>query len=136
MQGGLGFLEVGHHLAPFDFGEAAVVVHLLQTLIGILGLFEGGLCRALCALHLRRADAGQHLSLAHRAAFLHVECLQGAAVFEGHVDGLTLFQITRIGVADDAAHRVDGQHAHGDDTFLGWAADQLLLELLRVAVAR
>ena len=53
VEGGLGLFEVGDHLAPFDLGEAAVVVHLLQAVVGVLCLLEGGLCRALCALHLR-----------------------------------------------------------------------------------
>ena len=134
VESGLCLFEVGHHLTPFNLGQTAVFVHFLQAVVGVLGLFEGGLRRALSALHLRRRHTRQHLSLTHRATFLHVKRLQGAAVFEADIDGVTFLKIARIAVAHQASYGVDALHPYGNDTLLSRATDELLLELARVGI--
>ena len=36
-------LKIGNHLFPFDFGETSVVMDFLKSVVGVLGLIEGGL---------------------------------------------------------------------------------------------
>ena len=77
---------------------------------------------------------GQYLSLPNLRAFLDVDSIYDAPVFEGQVNRLSLLKRARIGVADDATRGIDVQDADWDDPLLLVASNQSLLELARLRV--